>query len=116
MPTRDGFLGPETGLLIVSYMVAAMSDQVLAACAEFPNDNPGLHLGAIWYCGEVTGGPVCELPFPIPVPLPCSHVDPPTDPTPPVLEADDAVDDIEIGIRCTTPVWLARPDGRMIAG
>jgi hypothetical protein len=21
-----------------------------------------------------------------------------------------------VGIRCTTPVWLARPDGRMIAG
>jgi hypothetical protein len=23
---------------------------------------------------------------------------------------------VELGIRCTTPVWLARPDGRMIAG
>jgi hypothetical protein len=96
LPTKDGFLGPVTGLLIVSYMVAAMSDQVLAACAEFPNDNPGLHLGAIWYCGEVTGAAVCERPFPIAIPVPCSPVESPTDPTPPVLEADDAADDIEI--------------------
>ena len=66
----------------MSYMVAAMSDQVLAACAEFPNDNPGLHLGAIWYGAEVTGAPVCEPA--------------PTAPTPPVIEADDEADDIEI--------------------
>jgi len=60
MPTRDGFLGPEAGLLLVSYTEAAVSDQVLAACAEFPNDNPGLHLGAIWYGADVTGAATAE--------------------------------------------------------
>ena len=93
---EDGFLGPERGLLLVSYMEAAVSDQVLAACAEFPNDNPGLHLGAIWYCADVTGAPACELPE-LPAPLPAVAIEePPTDPTPPVIEADDAADDIEI--------------------
>jgi hypothetical protein len=96
LPTKDGFLGPETGLLIVSYMVAAMSDQVLAACAEFPNDNPGLHLGAIWYGGDLTGAPACERPaLPI-VPPVLAVSEAPTDPTPPVIEADDDADDIEI--------------------
>jgi hypothetical protein len=35
------------------------------------------------------------------------------------LVADDGMRtqvDAYFGIRCTTPVWLARPDGRMIAG
>ena len=31
-------------------------------CAEFPNDNPALHHGAIWRCGQVTGAAECESP------------------------------------------------------
>ena len=105
-------------------------------CAEFPNDNPALHGGAIWLCLQVTGAPVCEKPAPPPLPqvrekvaepeialeaqaevevpeaLPdpvieaapepleaaaaVAVVEPPTDPTPPVLEADDDEEDIEI--------------------
>jgi hypothetical protein len=33
-------------------------------CAEFPNDNPGLHHGAVWACVELGRVPVCELPMP----------------------------------------------------
>jgi hypothetical protein len=32
----------------------------IAACAEFPNDNPALHRGALWCCVEIRGEPVCE--------------------------------------------------------
>jgi hypothetical protein len=35
---------------------------IVAACAEFPNDNPALHLGAIWRCAGALGAPVCERP------------------------------------------------------
>jgi hypothetical protein len=80
-----------------------VSDQVLAACAEFPNDNPGLHRGAIWFGADVTGEPSFEPQL--------AGIreqgngngnaesgvgDPPTDPTPPVVEADADTDDIEI--------------------
>jgi hypothetical protein len=34
--------------------------RAFAACAEFPNDNPALHGGAIWRCVEVRGDAVCE--------------------------------------------------------
>ena len=119
-----GFLGHIRGPLILSYMEAAVSDQVLAACAEFPNDNPRLHGGAIWVCRDVTGEaeaevralvPVVALALPVFVPaspesaplpgLPPTGVEgrglldeqeAPTDPTPPVLEAEDETDDIEI--------------------
>lgn len=37
-----------------------MPDGGIAACAEFPNDNPGLHRGAIWRCVEVRGAPTFE--------------------------------------------------------
>jgi hypothetical protein len=30
------------------------------ACSEFPNDNPGLHHGAIWRCTEMLGAATCE--------------------------------------------------------
>jgi hypothetical protein len=96
MPTKDGFLGPAMGLLLVSYMEAAVSDQVLAACAEFPNDNPGLHLGAIWYAADVTGAPAFEAQPTESARELAPQAEPPTDPTPPVIEADDAADDIEI--------------------
>lgn len=39
-----------------------------AACAEFPNDNPALHRGAIWRCTEVLGTLSCELPAPLSIP------------------------------------------------
>jgi hypothetical protein len=32
----------------------------VAPCAEYPNDNPALHCGAIWFCAEVGAQPVCE--------------------------------------------------------
>ena len=73
-----------------------MSDQVLAACAEFPNDNPGLHRGAIWYCADLIGPPVCDCPERSVEPLAAVTSDPPTAPAPPVIEAEDATDDIEI--------------------
>jgi len=130
----------------VSYTEQAVEDRTVtpSPCAEFPNDNPALHLGAIWRCLELTGAATCELPAPAavaeivvrveaevevqveaeaeedeldaealadeappirvitvapePVVLstPEAVVEPPTDPTPPVLEADDEGDDIEI--------------------
>ena len=33
-----------------------------AACAEFPNDNPALHRGLIWYCATVGAPTSCDLP------------------------------------------------------
>jgi hypothetical protein len=33
-----------------------------AACAEFPNDNPALHRGAIWRCPEPVQEAICVLP------------------------------------------------------
>ncbi len=33
-------------------------------CAEFPNDNQGLHDGATWVCVELGREPACELPRP----------------------------------------------------
>jgi len=37
-------------------------DRLPAACAEFPNENPALHLGAIWLCLDVCGEVTCERP------------------------------------------------------
>lgn len=83
-----------------------------AACSEFPNDNPALHGGAIWV-GATLGEPLCETRRPLEPPPQqevdrCHDNDRPlieaavgdgettTDPTPPVMEADDEHDDIEI--------------------
>jgi hypothetical protein len=33
----------------------------VAPCAEFPNDNPSLHEGAIWLCAEIGADASCEL-------------------------------------------------------
>jgi hypothetical protein len=33
-----------------------------AACSEFPNDNPALHRGVIWYCATVGAASSCNLP------------------------------------------------------
>lgn len=34
----------------------------VSPCAEFPNDNPSLHEGAIWICAEIGADISCELP------------------------------------------------------
>ena len=98
-----------------------MHSRALAACSEFPNDNRELHRGAIWLCLDLTAAAACELPVVVvpepavvipepvamvlepavePTPEPvvevAAVVEPPTDPSPPVLEADDTGDDIEI--------------------
>jgi hypothetical protein len=78
-----------------------------AACAEFPNDNPALHCGAIWYCAELEGAAVCERPAldppmvleePAPRALePATPLEPSVlDPDASVLDLDDCGDDIEI--------------------
>ena len=77
-----------------------MQDRGIAACAEFPNDNPALHRGAIGYCAAVTGAVTIELPA-APAVLEAEDVvaEPPTEPTPPVTmvnEEEDDGDDIEI--------------------
>jgi hypothetical protein len=38
------------------------SGRAPAACAEFPNDNPALHMGAIWRCTAWLGTLSCERP------------------------------------------------------
>jgi hypothetical protein len=40
-------------------------DHVRAACAEFPNDNPALHRGALWFCAGHDGALSCERPHEI---------------------------------------------------
>jgi hypothetical protein len=84
----------------LSYTEAAVAFRALA-CAEFPNDNPELHAGAIWYCSELVGPPTFARPAEpgMPAVLEAAVASAPesaTDPTPPVLEADDEDDDIEI--------------------
>jgi hypothetical protein len=39
-----------------------------AACGEFPNDNPNLHRGGIWYCAHVVNAAVCDLRIAEPTP------------------------------------------------
>lgn len=91
-----------------------MQDRGIAACAEFPNDNPALHAGSIGYCAGLTGAVTYEL-REMPAPEPPQVVaevaaEPPTEPTPPVCvvdpepappativdEQEDDGDDIEI--------------------
>ena len=77
-----------------------MQDRGIAACGEFPNDNPALHRGSIWYCAGVTAAVTIELLAAPEAPEPETVVaEPPTEPTPPVIAADeeeDDGDDIEI--------------------
>jgi len=122
---------PSPGVRLVSYTEQAVENRTFTPCAEFPNDNPALHGGAIWLCLEVTGAAVCERPVEppvagvevaieveaevaeeleaeLPVPVieiaeelmvaaaPAPVAEPSTDPAPPVLEAEDEGDDIEI--------------------
>jgi hypothetical protein len=48
-------------------MVSRGWERAPAACAEFPNDNPALHGGAIWRCTEVVGTLSCVVPIRVPV-------------------------------------------------
>jgi hypothetical protein len=84
----------------------------VAFCSEFPNDNPALHRGALWVGSAVGGGAWCEAPEEEVVEAKVESLvtavselaselaevadEPPTDPGPPILEADDPDDDIEI--------------------
>jgi hypothetical protein len=60
--------------------------RTVTPCAEFPNDNPALHAGAIWLCLDLTGAAVCERPLEPELPAALEAE----------VEADDDVDDIEI--------------------
>src|SRR5580704_11665565 len=109
----SAFVGPDRPGLLPSRPVSSVEEAVesraLAACAEYPNDNPGLHRGAIWMCPGVTGPATCDrrvveapaLPVDAedcPLEAPAPPLEAATDPTPPVLETADGDDggDIEI--------------------
>jgi hypothetical protein len=72
----------------------------IAACAEFPNDNPALHRGAIWRCVEVGEEAVCERALaPSPEEDDAAELEP--TPTEPVAlahatAADDLVEDVDV--------------------
>lgn len=87
-----------------------MLNQALAACAEFPNDNPGLHRGAIWLCEEIAAEPVCKRPSAAAAPVvlledvepaaievaPAAVLEPtPTQPAELVLDIDEALEGME---------------------
>src|ERR1700733_5074618 len=67
-------------------------------CAEFPNDNPGLHAGAIWFCSEVVGAPGYERPIVLEavVAVVIEPEEPATLRAPPVFDSVEDADDIEI--------------------
>src|ERR1019366_4528392 len=48
------------GQRLLSHMLGEAFFRGVAACAEFPNDNPRLHAGAIWACAFVLGPPSPE--------------------------------------------------------
>jgi hypothetical protein len=60
-----------------------VSDPARTPCSELPNDNPGLHRGAVCFVAEVTGSPVFER-----AQAEC--------PVPAASDADEEGDDIEI--------------------
>jgi len=64
-----GFLGRFGRVRILSYTEEAVRSQAVTFCAEFPNDNADLHLGAVWICQQVTGPAVFERPAPHAEPL-----------------------------------------------
>jgi hypothetical protein len=99
----------------VSYTEHPVETRTVTPCAEFPNDNPALHLGAIWVCLQATGPATCERPeapqrveviavqpeaivVVEPEPIVLEAPEPSTDPVPPVLEAAEEEDDEEIEI------------------
>jgi hypothetical protein len=46
----------------ITYMQQPIPVHRVAACSEFPNDNPALHLGSIWVALAIGSPPGCELP------------------------------------------------------
>jgi hypothetical protein len=75
-----------------------LRSRAIAACAEFPNDNPALHDGAIWRCIEIRGEPVCERAA---APSPDEDGTAPATPTEPVVlahatPADDLAQDVDL--------------------
>jgi hypothetical protein len=70
-------------------------DRGIAACAEFPNDNPALHEGAIWSCAGVTAPVTCEVragevrAMPDVAEAVAVVAEGPTEPTPPVCVVED---------------------------
>ena len=65
------FLAGSPGVRLLSYMESNALERRVAPCAEFPNDNPDLHHGAIWGCAELGHEPACEHPRPrAPAPAP----------------------------------------------
>ena len=63
-----------------------MRIRTIAPCAEFPNDNPELHEGAVWVCLEVTGSAQAIVRQDAPASLA----------TPSIADDEDDEDDIEI--------------------
>jgi hypothetical protein len=94
--------------------------QPLPGSAEFPNDNPLLHQGAVWICTRVRGSPRAILrasrpppepgpeAVPVPVPVPvfvCAPV-PLADPTPePVPEPEP----VSVSVPVPVPVFVCVP-------
>jgi hypothetical protein len=68
-----------------------VQDRGIAACAEFPNDNPALHEGSIWYCAGVTDAVTSELRAApaVAAPIAVVETEPATEPTPPVCVVND---------------------------
>jgi hypothetical protein len=113
-PLEGRFLGLPEGWPLRFSPENAVSDPARTACSELPNDNPGLHRGALCFVAEVIGSPVfehaqVESPLPVPGPqedqlkeLPTDEepsitgVATPTDPVPPMSEAEEDGDGIEI--------------------
>ena len=77
---------------------------IAAACAEFPNDNPALHHGAVWRCAGTLGAPVCER---------SAHAAGFGDEVPDAGEADvhDELDPFAVLLRVLEDVLLAQGTG-----
>jgi len=86
----DAFLACSRARPYGSASEEAVSDPARTACSELPNDNPGLHRGAIWFAAEVTGAAVFERAHSL------AAVATATDPVPAMSEVDEEGDDIEI--------------------
>jgi hypothetical protein len=104
-------------------MESHLRSRAIAACAEFPNDNPALHRGAIWCCVEIGGQAVCERAV---APSPKEDDVAPVEPTPTEpaalahATADDLAQDVAMlveevaalvePLKSVEPFVLAEPD------
>jgi hypothetical protein len=78
-------------------MEAHRPSRAVAACAEFPNDNPALHRGAIWCCVELGAGAICEPAAEMHDVVACVVTEPtPTEP-------------IVLALQAPTPAGIAAP-------